>query len=333
MADLSLELALDEVEARIAAELPAHVTAFARSHAGGRPPPPAPAVVYAPSTLALARRAIAAGLERGRALWRLGALVAIDADRDVVRLRGGTTWDDLVALAAARDAAARRLFGRGFLDVADEVHGVATRQSIADLPVAGRESPDHTRALLGPLNQRTVGDVYTRLAPTRPTLLFGIEIQPRTFVVRSGVEVIVVLPATDGVAPVRSWSHALHELGHAVAALAGRELTRVEDEAAAFASATRLESAGFVADLWPDIDATTIAIAARRLHARQRAVALRLFAIEAALYGGDPARELAALGVGDRPALALWDDPGAQAAYVAAWGEDRRPRDFSTASK
>jgi hypothetical protein len=315
MSELAIELALDDVEARIAAELPPHVAAFAQAYAANRTLPPAPSIIYAPSTLAIARRAIEGGhVERGRALLRLGALVAIDADPAVARVRNGATWDDLRVLARARDAASQRLFGRGFLDVAHDVHGVTAPLSLASIPAP--DLGDHTRALVAPMTPASIASIYGKLAPTPPTVIFGSTlVHPRTFVVRTGREVIVVLPVSDGVASVRAWSQALHELGHAVSALAGHEPSRVVDEAAAFASAARLEKQTFVSSLWPEIDAGTIVVAARRLHERQHATALRLAALEAALYAGDA---IDALVVAERPAAALWHDPGAQAAYVAA---------------
>ncbi|HSK02410.1 MAG TPA: hypothetical protein VK932_14255, partial [Kofleriaceae bacterium] len=56
---LELELALDRIEAELAAELPGHVRAFARAHADGAKAPPAPAAARRVASAALARRAMA----------------------------------------------------------------------------------------------------------------------------------------------------------------------------------------------------------------------------------------------------------------------------------
>src|SRR5258706_16288733 len=51
------EMALDLLEGELAAELPAHMRAFARAHADGRPPPAAPLLARLASTLETARNA------------------------------------------------------------------------------------------------------------------------------------------------------------------------------------------------------------------------------------------------------------------------------------
>jgi len=96
----------------------------------------------------------------------------------------------------------------------------------------------------------------------------------------------------------------LHELGHAVAALAGPAgIPRVIDEAVAAYVARAIEDTD---DPWY----SPLAAAAR---VRRRALAQRLARIERALPGL-PDVPL----ISERPPWALWHDPGAQAAYVAA---------------
>jgi hypothetical protein len=121
---LAVELALDRIEAVLAAELPAHLRAFARAYAAGGAVPPAPAVIVDAATLATAERARAIPelARRGCALWRLTALAAIERD---VRIPAVVGWSELAGIAAVRDAAARRRWGRGFLEVAHEALGVS----------------------------------------------------------------------------------------------------------------------------------------------------------------------------------------------------------------
>jgi hypothetical protein len=98
----------------------------------------------------------------------------------------------------------------------------------------------------------------------------------------------------------------LHELGHAACALAlPAGAPRVVDEAAAARVARLVEPGSWLPAPWP----SELAVAAR---ARRLAITRVLDAIERAL----PAlpSDLPA----ERPPRALWLDPGAQAAYVAA---------------
>ena len=125
---LALEDRLDRIEAELAAELPPHLRAFARAHARGAPLPPAPAVLQRPATLATARAALVHPVlaDRGLALLRLAAPVAIEADPAVAAARSAApTWTGLSALAAARDAAAMARFGRRAIDVLHRLHGSA----------------------------------------------------------------------------------------------------------------------------------------------------------------------------------------------------------------
>jgi hypothetical protein len=124
-------------------------------------------------------------------------------------------------------------------------------------------------------------------------------------VVEPGREVILVIPAQIA-RPAERFA-VLHELGHAVAALAlapDAGLPRVVDEAAAAYVAAAIERE---ACAWY----SPLAAAAR---VRRLALAQRLDRIERAL----PALPALASRPAQRPPWALWHDPGAQAAYVAA---------------
>src|SRR6266581_4354542 len=88
---MQAELALELVEGELAAELPAHLRAFARAHA----------------------------------LLRLVAPIAIEDDPAVARARAEPpSWPGLAALAAARDAVAQRRFGCGAIEWLHRLHGV-----------------------------------------------------------------------------------------------------------------------------------------------------------------------------------------------------------------
>ena len=196
-------LALSLVEQELAAELPAHVRAFARSHAEGRTPPPAPLVARLASTLDVAQEALAnEGLaERGLALLRLTAPLAIESDPVVAAARGGPpSWPGLVALAGARDAASRARFGCGAIEMLHRLHGSSGPpgdHDVAGPAIAGWNDRD------GPLlDTAAIGDAWnaiaTRLAvagSVRVDRASSPSVQPRTFVVEPGREVIVIVPA------------------------------------------------------------------------------------------------------------------------------------------
>src|SRR5688500_3483603 len=94
----SVELRLDRIEAEIANELPPHMRTFARAYARGTALPPAPDLLLRPQTLATARAALAHPVlaDRGLALLRLVAPLAIECDPDVVAaLAAPPTWDAL----------------------------------------------------------------------------------------------------------------------------------------------------------------------------------------------------------------------------------------------
>jgi len=293
---LTLELALDRIEAELAAELPPHMRAFARAHAAGAPVPPAPAVLADPATLATAERARAepALAARGRVLWRLTALHAIARE---VGVTDAADWDALGAQARAREAAARRRWGRGFLAIADDVHEVGAVPDAPEADVAP-VAPEAAEPI-SPAAVAALWQGLTRLAA--PAIVLA-PARARTFAVRPG-EAIVVVRAD---ATVGAWSQVAHELGHAWVAIAGLDLPRALDEAVAMTAARTLERT------YPG---------ARALHARQHAIARRLAATERALYAGE------AVTRDTPPPWALVHDPGAQAAYVVAhhraWTVDR----------
>jgi hypothetical protein len=125
---VATEHRLDLIEAELATERPPHLRTFARAHAFGFPTPPAPDVLRRASTLATARAALAHPVlaDRGLALLRLVAPIAIESDPAVSAARAATrSWATLAVLAAARDAAARVWFGRRAIEVSHRLHGSA----------------------------------------------------------------------------------------------------------------------------------------------------------------------------------------------------------------
>src|ERR671913_367864 len=86
---LQAEMALDLLEGEPPAELPAPMRAFARAHAEGRPPPPAPLVARLASSLETARNACMHDVlaDRGLALLRLVAPLMIEDDPLVTTTR------------------------------------------------------------------------------------------------------------------------------------------------------------------------------------------------------------------------------------------------------
>lgn len=345
---LALEDRLDGIEAELATELPPHLRAFARAHARGTPAPPAPAVLHRAATLATARAALVHPVlaDRGLALLRIAVPVAIEADPGVARARAAEpTWAALSALAAARDAAAQARFGRRAIDVMHRLHGSAV--DLASVSVAGaaarpgqaaaagrsREAAGGSQAQPG-AGPAPAGSELAGLPPAVPgwfepddvvlddraiaaaweaiRVRHGVDgalrleraagARPRAFVVEPGREVAIAIPPAVA-APAERFA-VLHELGHAVAAFAlPAGIPRVVDEAAAACIARAIERPD---DPWY----SPLAGAAR---ARRAALAGVLDRIERGLPQlPAPPR------VSDRPPWALWHDPGAQAAYVAA---------------
>ena len=305
---LHAEMALDLLEAELAAEMPAHMRAFARAHADGRPTPAAPLVARLASSLHTARNACMHDVlaDRGLALMRLVAPLMIENDEFVTVARADNpSWDGLVPLAKARDLIARDRFNCSMVELIHRLHGVPAERAEHDAAgpaIEGWHTPDT------PFEPAAVLDVWNAIASR-----FGVtgtgrvdrsdKAHPRAFVVEPTVEVIIVVPAVIDTPAARF--AVLHELGHAVVALALPAGTpRVVDEAAASYIARLAEPPSWLPPRW----STPLAIVARR---RRTALAAMLDDVERAL----PA--LADV-PGARPPWALWHDPGAQAAYVGA---------------
>lgn len=337
----AIAIALGQIEHELRAELPLHMRAFARAHADGRTPPAAPLVARLESTLETAIAACAHEnlFERGLALLRLVAPIAIEDDPDVaVARRHAPSWSGLVELSRARDAAARARFGISAIAVFHALHGTPeppveldavhpgdpgdpaaslTRQKSLTKEVAAKIDGWRTR---GPaFDPTSVQDVWTAIAG-RLDLAGSVRIdrtvtaRPRTFVIEPRHEVIVVAAAVIDTPAARF--ELLHELGHAVAALmldAG--VPRVIDEAVAAYLSRLLEPPSWLPTRWT----SELAAPARE---RRVAIAATFDRVERALP------ELP-----DRPGLtppwALWHDPGSSASYVAAEAiADRLRRDL-----
>lgn len=289
---LEVEMALDRVEAQLAAELPAHMRAFAQAYAAGAPLPAAPDLAGRASTASIGRRALAHAelADRGLALLRVVAPIVIERDGGVTAARAvAPTWTGYAALVAARDAVAQARFGRSSRALLHELHGVS-EPGPAELP--------------GPLEAWTVEDAETfdvdavcreliaRYEIAGELAIVPAPVRPRAFVVVPGREVIVVVPPRITTPGARF--AVLHEVGHAVGnLLVAGGLPRVLDEAVASLIARGL--------------ATPLAEAARH---RRRQIARVLAAVERG--------EVTGAAVSAAPPWALWHDPAAQAAYAAA---------------
>lgn len=320
---LQAELALDLLEGELAVELPPHMRAFARAHAEGRPPPAAPLVARLASTLKTARDAFMHDFlaDRGIALLRLVVPLVIEDDPAVTAARAAPpTWDNLATLAAARNAAAQARFGRDARKVMHRLFGV--EEARPRTTVDGRDSREHMEALGPPIDGWHVPDAPLDSAAIMDAwqaivARFGIattgtlrvdrsrnpRMQPRAFVVEPKHEVIIVVP--ENVETPAARFAVLHELGHAVIALALPAGTpRVVDEAAASYIARFAEPQSWLPPRW----ASELAAAARR---RRLALATMLDEIERGLPGLADVPSTS-------PPWALWHDPFAQAAYVEA---------------
>ncbi len=316
---IEAELRLDLIEGELAAERPAHLRAFARAQAEGRSPPAAPLVARLASTLEVARDALAHDVlvDRALALLRLVAPIVIEDDPAVAAARAeAPSWAGLARLAAARDAIAVKRFGSRAIAWLHQLHGVLDPLPQVDAPgppVDGWHAPD------GTLDAAAIADAWqviaarlgvsgsVRVDPAARSesgplhLGRGTRGRPRAFVIEPRVEVIVVVPAAID-SPAARFA-VLHELGHAAAALALPAGTpRALDEAAA--AYVALEAPAWLAPRWT----SPLAGEARR---RRLAIAAMLDGIERALPTVQDTP-------GAAPPWALWHDPGAQAAYVAA---------------
>ncbi len=308
---LQVESALDLLDAEIAEELPAHMRAFARAHADGRNPPAAPLLLKLASTLATARNACMHDvlLDRGLALLRLIIPLVIEDDPAVTAARAESpTWPGLQRLAAARDAVSLAKFGSRAVELLHKLHG-------SDGPLEDHDAPgpaiEGWQTIGGALEAAAIFDLWQLIA-SRLGVQGALRVdpstrtanaKPRAFVVEPRREVIVVAPhAVD--TPAARFA-VLHELGHAFVALAMTPgVPRSVDEAAASYVARMIEPPSWLPPRWP----SPLAEAAR---ARRVAIASMLDHVERRLP------ELQDV-PGVAPPWALWHDPGAQAAYVAA---------------
>jgi len=297
-----MTLALELLEAEIATDLPSHLRAFARAYAGNAPIPSAPAALQRRSSLDLARRVV--DDPRSVGLLRLLVPIAIESDPTVAGIRSTSpSWPAYAALHAARDAASQRMFGRGHVA---QLHWLAGTGKPATAPVdwpaelAGWHAP--SSSIPHAFVERAWRDLADRHGARGTCRIVASTARPRAFIVEPGREVIVVIgPLTT---PAMRFA-AFHELGHALAALLSPvALPRMLDEAAASYVARLLEREG-------DLDLPWFTPHAAPARARRVAIATALDACER--------REciIAAAAVA-RPPWALWQDPGAQAAYVVA---------------
>lgn len=303
---LDAEVALDRVDAEIAAELPAHMRQYARAYARGEPLPAAPPVLHRAATLEIARRALgfAELADRALAVLRLIVPTVLDTDPRVVLARCATpTWPAMLALARARDRAAGDRFGMSAVELLHRLHGADGRDATPTAvppPIAAWTTAD------GGVDPSAITDLWGLLVRRHGGRMIHVEagdVRPRTFVVEPKREVIVV-HARRLDTPAARFA-LVHELGHALAAfLAAPGLPRAVDEAVAAYIARLIEHRGQVMPMW----FSPHAAAAR---ARRLAIAVELDALERAL----PAVESFAT---ERPPWAPWHDPGAQAAYITA---------------
>ncbi len=307
---LQAETELDLLDAELAEELPAHMRAFARAHADGRPPPMAPLLLKLGSTLQTARNCCSHDvlLDRGLALLRLVVPLLIEDDPAVRAARAeAPSWPGLQRLAAARDAVSHARFRMASIPLLHRLHGSdgsAVEHDAPGPPIDGWQTGDvqiesggitDTWQLIAS-RLGVIGTVRVDRSATANT-------HPRAFVVEPKREVIVVAPHT--VASPAARFAVLHELGHAFVALAMTPgVPRVVDEAGASYVARWVEPPSWLPQKW----SSPLGEAAR---ARRFAIAVMLDHVERRLPALDDVP-------GTTPPWALWHDPGAQAAYVAA---------------
>lgn len=291
---LDVELALDRIEGQLAQEMPVHVRAFAAAYAAGVAPPAAPDLAGRASTVSVARRALPHPVlaDRGLALLRLAAPLVIERDAGVAAARSAPpTWPAYAALVAARDTVAQARFGRPARAVLMDLHG-AGEPDVAEMPAAidGWRRDDGIELDIDAAWARLVA----RHRISGSLAILRADARPRAFVVTPGREAIIVVPRRAS-SPAARFA-VLHELGHAVAnLLSPQTLPRVLDEAIASLVAR---------------DDEAVAPIARAARARRTQLAAWLAMVERGDLAGDSVAPL--------PPWALWHDPAAQAAYVAA---------------
>ncbi len=302
--ELDIELVLDRIAGQLDAELRLHVQAFARAYAEGSALPSAPDLAGRASTAAVGRRALAFPPLKPRAvaLLRLVAPLLIERDGGVATARAGEpTWAGLRALIEARDAVANARFKRRAIDVLHRLAGApeAFEPTTAQPgPIAGWTEIDHV------LEDRAVDDAWRFLGePSGLEILRSDMARPRYFAVEDGGRGIAVIPRVIDT-PAKRFA-VLHELGHALLHLSvPRAWPRAIDEAGASCIARLMEAPDRIPGRWY----SPLATAAR---ARRTQLARVLDTVERRLH--EPVDPPVA-----KPPWALWHDPAAQAAYVAA---------------
>jgi hypothetical protein len=207
--------------------------------------------------------------------------------------------------------------GRGALDALHRLHGVspvlddgaAIRPALPP-PVPGWFAPDGIA-----LDDREIERVWAALS-ARHGVAGAVRFErsgrarPRTFVVQPQREVVVVVAAQIAT-PAERFA-VLHELGHAIAALAlPAGIPRVVDEAAAAYVARAIERPNAHGGIW-------YSAAAGAARARRHLLARVLDRTERQVERASVTRSAIADPPAERPPWALWHDPGAQAAYAAA---------------
>ena len=325
---LDVELALDLLEAELAAELPAHMRAFARAHAEGRPPPARAAGRAARVDAARPRATRCAHdvlADRGLALLRLVAPLVIEDDPAVVAARARRAELGRARRARARRAMRPRARGSacGAIELMHRLHGVGARRADDDAPgagdrgLAGRASRAIDRAAIDDAWQRDRGAARRR--PAR----CAIDRAAR----RSRPRDVRVEPRRRGDrrrARRRSTRRPRGSRCSTSSATPPRRsrcppgMPRVVDEAAASYVARLAEPPSWLPPRWE----SELAAAARAPARRDRgACSTRSSARCPSSREPPPAAT---------PPWALWHDPGAQAAYVAAEAiadaPARRPR-------
>ncbi len=308
---LEVEMALDRVEAQLEPELRNHMRAFAEAYAAAAPIPPAPDIAGRASTASIGRRALAHAelAVRGAKLLRVVAPIVIERDAAVAAARAAEpTWDNYLALSQTRNAVARARFGRSAISILHRLNGVADPGDANDVPapVAG------WNAVETPLSDGAIDEVWDVLDERyevirRPEIMRSDTARPRMFIDQAGSSGTVVIPRTIDT-PAKRFA-VLHELGHAVLNLSSSyEWSRVYDEAVASLVARLMETEGELPAGWYSPHAA----AAR---ARRTEIARWLAAIERQAFGDEGAARTPPF---ERAPWALWHDPAAQAAYVAA---------------
>ncbi|MFN0245685.1 MAG: hypothetical protein ACKV2T_02180 [Kofleriaceae bacterium] len=130
---LDAEIALDRLEARLAAELPVHLAATASAYAAGLSAPAAIAITPREVEAVRVARTFAEHHARATQLLRVIAPVVIDsAPRVIGALARDRTWAHWRALAAARDEQARRWFGMPHRALVHALAGVPPAAQAAD---------------------------------------------------------------------------------------------------------------------------------------------------------------------------------------------------------